>query len=115
MVYLIWIFIQYVVSDFSEGQEMKKFFYNLISKLYFKYCFKHTKLAEQIVLYYIPGKFQKPDSASVIIAQINKGILAEKEPLRLVGFGTFPDFEQVSEIEYLKDDVIPATFKERKE
>lgn len=88
---------------------MKNLFHRLISKLYFKYCFKHTKLAEHIVLYYIPGRFQKPDSASAILAQINQGILAEKEPLKLVGFGTFPDFQQVSEIEYLKDDVFPTT------
>jgi hypothetical protein len=77
---------------------MKNLFRKIIKRLYFKYCFKQSDLAQDIVLYYIPAKLQK-ETASMIVAQINKGILANREPLKLVGFGSLSDFTQLDVIE----------------
>jgi len=38
---------------------MKKFIKHIISKLFFKYCYDESKLADHIIYYYVPNTLRK--------------------------------------------------------
>lgn len=55
---------------------------SLIRKLYFRYCFKKERFAQEIVFYLLPGKFHK-QQCSVILAQLEEKL---NNPVPYTGF-----------------------------
>jgi hypothetical protein len=55
---------------------MKNYIKNIIKKLFFKYCFKETQMAQYIITYYIPNTLKKLDGTKIdgqfLFGQINQ-------------------------------------------
>jgi hypothetical protein len=55
---------------------MKKLAKHLIKKLFFKYCFKESTLAMDLICYYIPNNIRKPNGDKLdgqyFFAELNK-------------------------------------------
>lgn len=44
----------------------------LIKYLFFKYCFKETSIANDFVIYYVPGVIEKAPAGQYIFGKINE-------------------------------------------
>lgn len=82
--------------------KMKKFIKKIISKLYYKYCFRESKLGQHIVIFYVPLLLENdcPVTGTYVFGVLNEKIEDH------IGLWYSPSNSERGKVESLTDVVL---------